>query len=234
MTTESAGTVDRQRRRILAALGGGGAGVLLGLPYPTARADTALDVEILQTASSIEVLAVAAYGAGLDALSPGGPNDAVRAFAAETMRRHGEHKKAFQAQAAALDASAKVQDAPNPKFLPVLRSADLRAPSKLVELATLLEKVAIDTYLVNLTLVQDRQAKALLAGVMAVDAQHLATLRVIGALLQAGATQLAPLPLPPAGIKSVPKAVGSVAFPDALEKVNPPELIAEPTSGAVR
>ena len=32
----------------------------------------------------------------------------------------------------------------------------------------------------------------------------------------------------------LPPAIGRVAFPDALHQVGGPELVAEPTSGAVR
>ncbi len=70
---------DRARRRVLGCLGLTGAaglstravgygslGVLLHTLLATAaRADVALDIQILQTASSLEILAVATYGAAL-------------------------------------------------------------------------------------------------------------------------------------------------------------------------
>ena len=75
-----------------------------------------------------------------------------------------------------------------------------------------------------------------MASVMAVESQHLATLRAVAALLAAGATglELIEVPFPAANIPKLPAAAGSVATPDALHKINGPELIAEPASGAVK
>lgn len=250
---ERAGAVDTTQvgtgRRTLLAAGAGGLGLLLaGLLAAPARADTALDVQILQTASSLEALAVAVYGqalgtgpygqdapaykalAGLTAKSA---HDTLVAFFTDTMRRHGEHRKAFQAQTVALDRSAKVQEAPNPKFLAVVNAADVGTPDKLVDFAAQLEKVATDTYLLNLSTLQDSRAKAILAGVMGVEAQHVATLRAVGGLLKANPA-LVNVPFPQTDLAKLPRTAASAAFPDALEKVNGPDQIAEPTSGAVR
>jgi len=258
---------NRQRRRVLAELGGGAGaiaarsllgggfgGLFAGLLASPARADTALDVQILQTASSLEALAVATYalalGQGPDKLDDSAykavvaipvksAKDTLVTFATETMRQHLEHKKAFQAQTTALDPNARVQDAPNPTFLPKVASADLSTPEKLVDFAAVLEKVATDTYLLNLTMLQDTKAKVIMGSVMAVEAQHLATLRAVGALLRgagggAPAPQLVNVPLPVADIAKLPKGVGSVAFPDAFEKINGSDGIADPKSGAVK
>ena len=230
-------------------LGAGFGGMFAGFLATPARADTALDVQILQTASSLEALAVATYGVALGegpmgasapaAMAVAGitvksAKDTVAAFATETRKQHNEHKKAFQAQTTALDRNAKVQDSPNPKFLPAVQSADLSTPDKLVDFAALLEKVATDTYLLNLTMLQDTRTKAIMGSVMAVESQHLASLRAVGALLKGGAPQLIAVPFPAADIPKLPAAAGSVAFPDAIHKVNGPELIAEPASGAVK
>ena len=198
--------------------------VLARLGTSTARADTALDVQILQTASSLEALAVAAYDLALSQ-SPG----TLTAFARETRRQHEEHKRAFQAQATALEPNARVQDAPNRKFLPLLTGADLSTPQKLVDVAALLEKVATDTYLLNLTLLRDARTKALMGSVMGVEAQHLAALRVFGSLLEGNAPQLVTAP----DMMRLPPATGRLAFPDALHQVGGPDRIAEPASGAV-
>lgn len=198
--------------------------VLAGLWTTAARADTALDVRILQTASSLEALAVAAYDLAL-AEAP----DSLTAFARDTRRRHEEHKRAFQARTTALDPGAGIQDAPNPKFLPDLTGADLSTPRKLVDFAAMLEKVATDTYLLNLTLLNDAPTKALMGSVMGVEAQHLASLRVFASLLEADAPQLVTAP----DMLKLPPATGRLAFPDALHQVGGPDRIAEPTSGAV-
>jgi rubrerythrin len=228
-------------------LGGGFGGLFAGILATPARADQALDVQILQTASSLEALAVATYsvalGEGPDranapaakavaGIADTGARNTVAAFAKETRRQHDEHKKAFQAQTTTL--SGRVQDAPNPKFLPTVTGADLSTPMKLVDFAATLEKVATDTYLLNLTMLQDQRSKGIMASVMGIEAQHLATLRAVSALLAGGAVELIDVPFPAANIPRLPAAAGSVATPDALHKINGAELIAEPTSGAVR
>ena len=228
-------------------LGGGFGGLFVGLLASPARADQALDVQILQTASSLEALAVATYsvalGEGPDranapaakavaGITDTGARNTVAAFAKETRRQHDEHKKAFQAQTTTL--GGRIQDAPNPKFLPVVTSSDLSTPAKLVDFAATLEKVATDTYLLNLTMLQDQRSKGIMASVMGIEAQHLATLRAVSALLAGGAPQLIDVPFPAASIPRLPAAAGNVATPDALHKVGGPELIAEPTSGAAR
>ncbi len=228
-------------------LGGGFGGLFAGLLATPARADQALDVQILQTASSLEALAVATYsvalGEGPDkanapaakavaGITDTGARNTVAAFAKETRRQHDEHKKAFQAQTTTL--AGKLQDAPNPKFLPVVTGADLSTPAKVVDFAATLEKVATDTYLLNLSMLQDQRSKGIMASVMGIEAQHLATLRAVSALLAGGAVELIDVPFPAANIPRLPAAAGSVATPDALHKINGPDLIAEPTSGAVR
>ena len=213
-----------------------------------ARADTSLDVQILQTASSLEALVVATYaillGEGpegpdapaaraLAGIAPAGARETLTALARETLRQHQEHKRAFQARTTALDANARIQDAPNPKFLPLVQDADLSAPDKVVELAALLEKVATDTYLVDLTMLQDTRSKALVASVMAVEAQHLAALRLVGALFKGATPGLVGVPFPASDLMELPPATGRVAFDEALHRVGGAELVAEPRSGAV-
>ena len=259
--TDEIDRFNAARRAVLSRVGHGGAGLaaravlgaafgglVAGLLATPARADTALDVQILQTASSLEALAVATYAVALgegpdqadapaaravDSIAVPSAKAAVAAFAKETQRQHSEHKKAFQAQTTAL--GGKVQDAPHPRFLLAVTAADLSTPVKLVDFAATLEKVATDTYLLNLSMLQDQRSKAVMASVMAVESQHLSTLRAVSALLGAGAAgaALVAVPFPAGDIMKLPAAAGRVAFPDALHKVSGPELIAEPTSGAV-
>lgn len=111
--------------------------------------------------------------------------------------------------------------------MPLLAGADP------VAVATIVEKIAVDTYLGNLAALQDRRSKELVAGAMAVDAQHLAFLRVAGALVAGGTPQLVQVPLRLADMARVPSTAGTAATPDALHEVSGPELIAEPPSGAL-
>jgi hypothetical protein len=199
---------------VLGLLGGGILAGALGTP---AGADAALDVRILQTASSLEALAEAAYGRI--------PAEALAGFAAGAGRRHGDQKRGFQAQTTAL--GGRSQDAPNPTFAALLGASDPIAA------ATTIEKVVVDTYLGNLAVLQDRRSKELVAAAMAVGAQHLAFLRTAGALLAGGTPQLVRIPFPVADLAKLPPTAGTVATPDAFHRLSGPELIADPASGAL-
>jgi hypothetical protein len=224
--------IDHRRRRLLATLayGAGGLAAARTLGALPAIADTALDVQILQTASSLEALAVAGYERAQAAPVAGA---GVETFLAEAARKHLLHKQAFQAQTTVLDPKAKVQDSPNPKFLPMLDSADLSTGDKVLDLTALLEQVATDTYIRNLTVLADATTKAVMGRVMAVHAQHLAALRMMRALLKGGIPQLVSVPFPATSIRSLPETAVTAAFPDALHQVGGADLVAEPASGAV-
>jgi hypothetical protein len=240
--TDEIARFNTGRRQVLTSLGygtaaaglvaGGFGGMFAGLLATPARADTALDIQMLQTASSLERLAINTYGAALTLPFITGGNPVVVKFAQTTMQQHDEHRQAFQNQTTAL--GGKVQDSPNPTFLQVVEQAKpgLKGPADVVTLASSLEKVATDTYLVNLTMFEDMHSKEIMGSVMGVEAQHLATLRAVGALLAGGAGDLIKIPLG-ADLGKLPAAAGSVAFPDALEQTQP-ELLAAPESGAIK
>jgi hypothetical protein len=231
------------RRSILARLGLGGgalasralipggiAAALTGLLARPAAADKPLDVQILQTASSLEILAVATYGAALELDFIKSGNPVVVKFAQTTMSQHDEHKQAFQAQTKTLGGT--VQTNPNPKFVPVVEQAkpNLKTPLDVVNLAVTLEDVATETYLQNVSLLDNSTTKALMASVMGVETQHAATLRAVKALLEANMPDLIKIPIG-ADAAKLPAAAGSVSFPNAFEPVG---TIAEPETGAVK
>ena len=143
-------------------------GVLAGIVATPANADEALDIQILQTASSLEILADTTYGAALKLPFISG-NKTVAAFATMTMKQHGEHNLAFQAQAKAL--GGKAQTMPNAKYLKVVNDTKpmLTDAAKVVTLATALETVATETYLKNLSLLGDTTSKTIFATVMGVE-----------------------------------------------------------------
>jgi hypothetical protein len=205
-------------------------GALTAVLARPAAADKPLDVQILQTASSLEVLAVATYGAalGLDFIKNGNP--VVVKFAETTMSQHNEHKLAFQAQTKTLGGA--VQTNPNPKFAPVVEQAkpNLKTPLDVVNLAVTLEDAATQTYLQNVSLLENSTTKALMASVMGVETQHAATLRAVKALLEANLPDLIKIPIG-ADVAKLPAAAGSVSFPNAFEPVG---TIAEPETGAVK
>ncbi len=247
--TDEIDRFNRNRRAMLQKMGYGAGGlagrgllagsfgtILTGLMATPARADKTLDVQILQTASSLEKLAIETYNTAASqnlggvAKVPGTAGQVIVKFVTETVKQHDEHKKGFQAQTTAL--GGKPQDTPNPKFAAEVTKAvpGFKQPVDVVDFAAVLEKVATDTYLVNLTQLEDMKSKELMASVMGVEAQHLASLRAVSALLKGGAPELIKIPIG-ADLAKLPAAAGSVAFPNAFEQVGP---IAEPETGAVK
>lgn len=214
-----------------AGLLGTGFGVsLMSLLATPASAATAMDVQILQTASSLEVLAVATYKAALTLPFIANGNGVVKKFAETTMMQHDEHRQAFQAQTKAI--GGKEQTEPNPKYAPVVESAKptLKGAADVVTLAATLEEVATETYLKNCTLLEDGESKALFASVMGVECQHLAVLRAVGALVAAGDAGIALIAIP-TDVAKLPAAAGSIAFPEAFQ---PTDKASPPAEGAVK
>ena len=220
-------------RRIGLGAGGAAAGSILGpsifsLLAQPAAADQNLDVQILQTASSIERLAVDTYAAALTLPFIKAGNQVVVKFAQTTMSQHDEHLKGFQAQTTNL--GGKVQNTPNTKYTPVVEAAKptLKTPADVVKLAATLEQVARDTYLSDLAMFADKTALSLMASVMGVETQHLATLRAVEALLAGNAPELIAIPV---DASKLPAAAGSVGFPQAIPT---PDKASPPSEGAVK
>ncbi|MBA3288083.1 MAG: ferritin-like domain-containing protein [Acidimicrobiia bacterium] len=227
------------RRKLLKA-GGFGVGVLAssGLLATTfgqrvaaiaatpAQAGTDVDIQIFQTASSLENLAVATYGAALE-LPFIQENAVVKAFAETTMMQHAEHSAAFNSQTE--DLGGERQDGTNPKYTPIVEDAkpSLTDALAVAKLAATIEEVAMDTYLANMTLLSDGNMRILMASVMGVESQHLAVLRAVQALIEGGVPELIAIPT---DVAALPAAAGSVSFPNAFEK---PNLASPPEEGAL-
>jgi hypothetical protein len=224
---------DEHRRGLAADLGrrgllvGGLGAALAALLTAPAAADTDLDIQILQTASSLEIVLVSTYATALTRPFFSGTNPMLIRFAQETMKQHDEHRHAFQAQTKAL--GGKIQQRPNARYSAMVDQASpiLTAPIQVTKLAAILEQVATDTYLSALPLLTRSRSKVLLASVMGVEAQHLAILRVVTALYDAGAAGLITIPVNAAAL---PAAAGSVAFPDAFEGTT---MASPPSEGAL-
>ncbi len=204
---------------------------LAGIMASPARADEQLDIKILQTAASLENLAVATYQAALGLPFIKNGNQVVVKFAQTTMTQHAEHGRAFNAQATAL--GGKAQTNPNPVYLQTVEQAKptLKSPLDVVKLAATLEEVASDTYLVNTTQLDDGKSKEVMASVMGVEVQHLATLLAVRALLEGNAPQLIAIPT---NLPRLPAAAGSVAFKDGAFLQATKETVADPEQGAVK
>ncbi len=220
--------VAARRSRLMtgAAFGGGLlaaagiAGALEALFASPAFADSATDVQILQTASSIEVLAVSTYKTALTLPFIGGPsaNSVVKAFATTTMAQHQQHLQAFSAAISAL--GGKPQTNPDPALEKVVQAAvpGLTSPAPVVALALELEQGAAETYVADVAALSDSNAKKVTASIMGVEAQHASILLAVQALLAANAPQL--VTLAPGTVAHLPAAAGSVGFPDAFYPTN--------------
>ncbi len=198
---------------LLAAAGLGTAmAALLASP---AFADKTMDVQMLQTAASIENLAVATYDTALtlDFIGGGSANGVVKAFVEKTKEQHQQHAEAFNAAATRL--GGKAQDQPDPVLLGVVNNAkpSLTGPAEVVDLAIQLEDGAAQTYVANTGAYSNKNARSVAASIMGVEAQHVAILNAVKALLAGGAADL--IALPPDAAR-LPAAAGSIGFPNAF------------------
>jgi hypothetical protein len=200
-----------------------------------AFAASGTDVQVLQTASSIEVLAVSTYKTALGLPYIGGStaNPVVKAFATTTMSQHEQHLAAFQAATTALGGTKQTK--PDPAFVPVVNAAVASITKAnasqgtllVVGLAQELENIAAETYVNNMSLLSNANAKKVTASIMGVEAQHVAILNAVQALLKAG--DAADITLPPP-VAKLPAAAGSVGFPNAFY---PTSKAAPATQGAL-
>lgn len=186
------------------------------------------DVMALQTAASIENLAVAVYrtAAGLPFIKNG--NQMVSAFIAKTTEQHRAHAKAFNA--AVRQAGGQQQHAPDPKYAAQVKAAmpGVRSPADVVKLAITLEDVAAQTYSKYVRQVGDVQLRRLFGSVAPVEAQHRAVLLAVQSLLIGGTPELIGIP---ANTEKLPAAVGGAGFPDAFYPTKDASPVKE---GAVR
>ncbi|MFD7450645.1 ferritin-like domain-containing protein [Kitasatospora sp. NPDC059827] len=221
-----------QRGATLGALAGG-AGLLSAVraaaASPSASASaSADDIRALQTAASLENLAVSVYqtAAALPFIKDG--NKTVAAFIAKTTEQHQAHAKAFNA--AATTAGGQAQNDPDPKYKAVVDQTlpTIKTPADVVKLAITLEDVAAQTYTKNVGQVSNADLRKLFASVAPVEAQHRAVLLAVQALLAGNAADLITIPVDPA---KLPAAAGSVGFPDAFYKTDNASPI---TEGAVK
>ena len=229
-----------ERRRLLStsllgfgALAGTAFGVgMFQLFTSPAFAASSPDVQSGQTAASIENLAIAVYNtaAGLSFMknipSPAGAT--VTAFVKRTISDHTAHAQAFNAAVSTLGGQTQTKPDPvayNTLVTPALPG--LKTPLDVVNFAATLESVAAQTYVVQTSAVTDAKLRGTFASIMGVEAQHVAVLKAVGALLTANAPQLITIP-PPAA--SLPAAAGSVGFPDEFFQTG---LARPATEGAV-
>ena len=219
------------------ALGAAGGGLLLGLLATSAAASSSPDVQMLQTAASLENLAVSTYKTALTLPYIGGAtaNPVVTKFAQVTMAQHRQHGKAFNSAVRKL--GGKAQHAEDPAYVPVVKKAVAglagASPTQgalgVVALALELEQVAAETYVHDTVKARKAANKALFASIMGVEAQHQAVLLAVQALLKATAPQL--IALAPTTVAQLPAAAGDVGFPKAFYPIS---TAAPKSQGAVK
>ena len=227
-------------RRELLKAGGLGLGVLMAggiicRPLASAvaafdsprSAEPAIEVQLLQTAASLENLAISTYAAALE-LPFVQENATVVHFIETTMQQHTEHLALFNAQTE--DLGGAWQEAPHPRYSQIVDASlpTLADAAGVVALAATLEEAATDTYIYNLAVLRDPAMRTLMARVMGVESQHLAVLQTFGALMAAGVPELVAIPT---DVSALPMAIGSAAFSHALEITN---FASFPAEGAVR
>lgn len=218
-----------------------GAGLATGAVALASRPAYAAGAEVaaLQTAASLENLAVVAYQTALTLpylTNPTAvPFKTVQAFAKTTMAQHTDHGRAFNAKAKEL--GGKEQTQPNPKYTPIVMAAVPKLkkgnPLDLVELAMTLENVATSTYVKNIQDLEDPQVRLLFGTVAGVESQHLTTLIAVKALLAGNAPQLITVKATGGAVDAfaLPAAAGSATVPEAFKKT---ELASPSDEGAVQ
>jgi rubrerythrin len=209
-----------------AVLGAAGGAVLVGLLASPAFASSSPDMQMLQTAASIENLAVSTYKTALTLPYIGGAtaNAVVTKFCMVTESQHAQHARAFNAAVKQL--GGKAQNKPDPAFVPVVKKAVAslsgvtasQGALGVVALALELENIAAETYVNDAVKASGAKNKALFASIMGVEAQHAAVLLAVQALLKGGAPQL--IALSPTTVTTLPAAAGSVGFPNAFYPIS--------------
>ncbi len=190
------------RRKLLAGAGVLGAGVLVSsriaearsgplLPSgprtesnpsglaPSPRAPSAQDVQVAQLAAGLEVLAVGAYTATLDAATAGAIGTvppAVAEFVSVARQHHQDHLDAWNEVLTTNGAAAITQ--PDATLKPTVDAAfaDVTDVVGAANLALTLEQIAAATYLNAQQVLTDADAVKLAGSIQIVDAQHVAVL----------------------------------------------------------
>ncbi|MGQ0466526.1 MAG: ferritin-like domain-containing protein [Sporichthyaceae bacterium] len=171
------------------------------------------DIQALQTAASIENLAVAVYTkAGTLPFIKNG-NKVVAAFVAKTAEQHAEQAKLFNA--AAVEAGGKKQTKTHPAYQKLVDAAlpKIKGPADVVALALQLEDAAAQTFTAFVGKASTPELRSLFGSIAPVHAQQRAILLAVQALVKGGAVDL--IALPPKADK-LPEAAGSVGFPDSF------------------
>lgn len=176
------------------------------MPHPRRprHAVSSLDVQVLQTAASLENLAVSSYGSAARLAAVRHGNPALRVFVARTGAQHAAHAAAFNA--AAVRAGGKPQHKPDPRYAGTVRRVldGLTDPASVVSLLESLEDTKAQSY-VRYASLSSPKLRPLLVSVAAVEAAHRAFLLAALQLLSVGAADLIGAP---AAVGQLPATLG--------------------------
>lgn len=193
---------------------------LLGLRPFAAAADQALDVQVLQTAASVEYALISAYEAmlALPLFTSASANPVLKTLVTTARAQHTEHAAAYNAIAAAL--GGKAQTTANASLAQAVARAKpgLTDIGPAVELALQLETVAAQTFQNDLGLLTDINARRLTGSVLAVESQHVGLLSIAKALIGARALEL--VNLDAATQAKLPPEVAKAASPETFAKTD--------------
>lgn len=175
------------------------------------------DVDALQTSAAIENLAVAVYmkAAGLPPAVSGASNPVILKFVQTTITQHTDHAQAFNAAISMLNGASQtgidqpVYDAVVTPALP-----KIAGPADVLSLAITLEDAAAQSYVAFASRADDANAVKTWASIAPVEAQHVAILTAVKALVTGGAPQLVAIPT---DVGQLPAAAGSAGFPNSFE-----------------
>jgi rubrerythrin len=210
------GTRRRFLQRSLLAAGGMAAFGATVLERAHAVDAANIDVDLLQTAASIEVVAITVYqqAAALDPNVSGATIKAMKDFITALVQQHTEHRDAFNAASKAL--GGKEQIGPDRVLLETVVNpgvTKIRAPGDVIALMAALEETAAASYVKFGSAASDAAAVKAFASIAPVEASHLAMLRAMSGFFAMGHPELITVPL---DLSKVPAAAGGAPYPDSF------------------
>jgi len=178
-----------------------------------APSEAPLDVQVLQTAASLENLAVASYtsAAGMAFVTEGSAG--LRGLIARNLAHHTAHARAFNQ--AVVKAGGAQQHAADARYAAPLGRilAETKDPSSLTGLLNELEGIIAQTCTRYASLASGGALRSMFVNVASVEAQHSAELLIVRSLLGGGH------PEPGASVantRAIPAAAGTAGIPQAV------------------
>ena len=193
-------------------------------PSAARSSEAPLDVQVLQTAASLENLAVASYTTAARLPFVANGNGQLRALIARNTAHHTAHAQAFNLSVH--KAGGAEQHGTDARYAASVGAilAAMKDPTSLVGLLTELEDIIAQTCTRYAILAAGGGVRSLFASVAPVEAQHGAELLIVRTLLDAGRTgpgataaDAAALPASD-GTAGIPQAVYSTADASAINE----------------